>query len=175
MENKTRRCSNAVICLAGVVIILGLGIHSAFCSSDFWKINIGTCLTLLVAIIISFFLVQQKESKKEQKEALIRLLEAIQGIATDPESYSIKPNSSAKAITMRKRTIKHKGATMMVQAADVKDIPSVTTSAFYCKHLDKDDYCNKWDVLCRKKVNAVVPWTYPTTTATLLMYEGQCH
>ena len=62
----------------------------------------------------------------------------------------------------------------MVQTDDVKDIPSVTKSAFYCRYLGKNDHCNKWDIPCRKAVDAVVPWTYPTTTASLLFYEGQC-
>ena len=72
---------------------------------DFWSCSITNCLTLLVAVLISFFLAQKRADRKSQKDALVKLLNAIQGLVDTKDAYQIHENDDPNVLTMRKRQL----------------------------------------------------------------------
>lgn len=108
MKRKTNRRSFnkwVLIPIAASLAILGCALCSILNGNDFWTFNVANCLTLLITVWLSFYIVQRNSAVKNQKEALIRLLAAIQSVATDEKSYIISENDDKKMLTMRKRKL----------------------------------------------------------------------
>lgn len=105
-SNKTvGSCRSALIAGAMVIVITVVAIYNIIANEKFWEVSVGTCLTLLVAVIVSYYLVQSKANEKSKKEALIRLMTAIQGVATDEKSYTVNCKDDTKILTMKKRQL----------------------------------------------------------------------
>lgn len=55
-----------VVFTAGIIV---LGIYNIITNPDFFKGNIISCITLLIAIFISYLLVQRNADERNRKEA----------------------------------------------------------------------------------------------------------
>ena len=91
--------------ISACAIILVLAAYNHFTNPDFWVLSAANCLTLLVAVIVSFFLVQRKADKNNQKDALVKLLYAIQSVVGDKATYVITTDTDSNTLTMRKRQL----------------------------------------------------------------------
>ena len=98
----------AMIAIFLALIIIALGIGNIICCNDeFWTVSAFDCLSLLVVVGVSFFIVERQTDKRKQKELFITLLEAVKVLAEDKSSYDFS-NSSKEAVLMRLREIRLK-------------------------------------------------------------------
>lgn len=121
MENNNREQhskKHSGITVGAVVVVLGLaiivgGIYNAVkYPCTFWQMTFGNCLTLLIALFLSFFFVQRKAEQdrvkadqRKQKEAAIRLLEALQDVVLSKAAYEVTKETGTEPLTMTKRRI----------------------------------------------------------------------
>lgn len=91
--------------IGACIVIISLAVYNYFTNPDFWVFSATNGITLLVAVIVSFFLVQRKADKKNQIDALVKLLYAIQSIVGDKATYMITADTDPNTLTMRKRQL----------------------------------------------------------------------
>lgn len=91
-----------IILLIVLIILSYLNIKKDIC--NFFRISIGNVLTIGVAIIVSYVLVEQHSDDLKRKEALIRLLEAIQELVNNSNLWLVNDNSTS-FMTMGKRQL----------------------------------------------------------------------
>lgn len=93
------------------IIVIGAGIYSWCHHPDqFWSYSIANCLTLLVAVMLSFFYAQRQAAidrnqaeLRKQKDAAIRLLEALEQTITTQSAYVVTKENGSEQLTMTKR------------------------------------------------------------------------
>ena len=100
-----RKGEGRLAVLASTIVIVVLGIYNMIYNPSFWNCSFANCLTLLVAVFISFFLVQKRADRKNQKDALVKLLNAIQDLADTKDAYEVHENDDPNTLTMRKRQL----------------------------------------------------------------------
>lgn len=95
--------------IAGVLasIIIALGIANVKCNDAFWSVTAFDCLSLLVVVGVSFFIVERQTDKRKQKELFITLLEALKVLVEDKASYNFE-GVSREEVLMRMREIRLK-------------------------------------------------------------------
>jgi hypothetical protein len=92
LEKWTSRI--AVIVTAGVVCWLML--HN-WKSKEFFDASFTTCISIIIAVGISYLLSQRQTDKRKQKEILQSVLKALQDRINDPGAYSITESLHQKA------------------------------------------------------------------------------
>ena len=94
-----------IVCFILVILIVAIYniIHFGYC--NFLQASVSQLLTLLVAIIVSYYLVQKRSDEKNKKEIIIRLLADIQKEVTNEDAYRISVNSKPATLTLRNRTL----------------------------------------------------------------------
>ena len=95
--------------IAGILalIIVVLGIANVKCNDEFWSVTAFDCLSLLVVVGVSFFIVERQTDKRKQKELFISLLEALKVLVEDNASYNFE-GRSREEVLMRMREIRLK-------------------------------------------------------------------
>ena len=94
------------VVLASVILVLGI-VNIACCNEEFWSVSAFDCLSLLIVVGVSFFIVERQTDKRKQKELFISLLEALKVLTEDKKSYDLS-NSSCEEVLMRMREIRLK-------------------------------------------------------------------
>ncbi len=94
------------VVLASVILVLGI-VNIACCNDEFWSVSAFDCLSLLIVVGVSFFIVERQTDKRKQKELFISLLEALKVLTEDKKSYDLS-NSSWEEVLMRMREIRLK-------------------------------------------------------------------
>lgn len=100
-----------------IVVILIIGICNMICYNKFWETSVSSIITLLIAVVFSYYFTQSKNDIRKKKEKADRLLYKIQDIIlekgfieSDPEEISrvnlIKHRSLANKIECLKKTCK---------------------------------------------------------------------
>ncbi len=96
-----------IITIIPTLFIIALGIFNFIRNESFWNASFTTCISLLIAIALSFYIVQRQTDQRRQKEIFIKLLEEFKKIIDDEKSY-VFDNVSDEQILMRKRDIHNK-------------------------------------------------------------------
>ena len=92
--------------LASLIIALGI-VNIAGCNEEFWSVSAFDCLSLLIVVGVSFFIVERQTDKRKQKELFVSLLEALKALTEDKKSYDFS-DSSWEEVLMRMREIRLK-------------------------------------------------------------------
>lgn len=90
-----------------ILLVLGIGIYNACCNDEFWDASVTTCISLIVAAVLSFYFVQRRTDQRKQKEIFIQLLESLK-VLTDAERSFKLSGVSREEILMQKRTMNNK-------------------------------------------------------------------
>ena len=90
-----------------VAAIVLLGIYNIYKNPDFWDASATTCISMLVATGLSFYIVQRQNDLRKQKDIFIKLLESLKDIVDDEKSYKFV-GMSVKEILMQKRAMSNK-------------------------------------------------------------------
>lgn len=98
----------AIIATVLALLIITLGIVNIVCCNDeFWSVSAFDCLSLLIVVGVSFFIVERQTDKRKQKELFISLLEALKVLTEDKKSYDFS-DLSWEEVLMRMREIRLK-------------------------------------------------------------------
>lgn len=72
-------------------------------NESFWNASVTSCLTLLVALVVSFYFTQKNLDERRQKESYLKLLEKTQVLVADKDLIEIKKEEDIKIVLMKKR------------------------------------------------------------------------
>ena len=89
-------------------IIIGFLIVKNFKSTTFFDASLTTCISLSIAVGVTFLLSQRQTDRRKQKDILLTLLSSIQMLINDKTTYEIDANTEIESLTMRKREISNK-------------------------------------------------------------------
>lgn len=89
------------------VLIIVLALVNIFYikNDNFWEMSIGSCLTLLVALSVSYYFTQKNQDERNKKEIYLHLLEKMQRIVSEDCLSNISENTDINLILMKKREI----------------------------------------------------------------------
>lgn len=90
-----------------VAAIVLLAAYNAYKNPDFWDASATTCISMLVATGLSFYIVQRQNDLRKQKDIFIKLLDSLKDIVDDEKSYKFV-GMSVKEILMQKRAMSNK-------------------------------------------------------------------
>lgn len=74
-------------------------------NNNFFKTSFGTCLTLLIALIVSFYLSNKVTDKRRQKEIYINILTKFQTLIEDNSLWDYEKENDLDLIKMKKRKL----------------------------------------------------------------------
>lgn len=103
---KKKNCLSWIT-IAIIIITVILGIINAIKNNDFWTVSFSTCLSIVIAVLVSYFFVQRQTDYRRQKEIFINLLDSLRNIIDDEKAYQFQ-DVSKEQILMRKRAISNK-------------------------------------------------------------------
>lgn len=89
------------------VSVLGIAVYNVFRNDNFWDASATTCISLIIAGGLSFYVVQRQTDRRKQKEIFIKLLESLKDLTDDEKSYELA-GRSAEEILMQKRAMNNK-------------------------------------------------------------------
>lgn len=96
-----------IVTIFVVAAIVLLAAYNVYKNPDFWDASATTCISMLVATGLSFYIVQKQNDLRKQKDIFIKLLESLKDIVDDERSYKFV-GMDAKEILMRKRSMNNK-------------------------------------------------------------------
>lgn len=76
-------------------------------NEEFWSASAVNIITILIAVVISYFLVQRKSDRRKQKEILLDLINKLRLLIDSEETYDFT-GQSREEIMMRNRDISNK-------------------------------------------------------------------
>lgn len=74
-------------------------------NSDFMKTSFTSCLTLIIAIVVSYYFVKRNQDERNQKEIYLHLIEETKKIIKDGDLVRIKDDTDINLILMKKRDL----------------------------------------------------------------------
>ena len=72
---------------------------------EFWKISVGNFLTILVAILISYYFAKKNQDEKSKKEIFIGLLRNMTDLVSDESMTHISAETDINYILTKKRRL----------------------------------------------------------------------
>ena len=99
-----------VFVLLVLVIIVGLGgliLYNIKTNPSFWETSVSSCITIIIALVFSYWLVQRKNDLRKQKEILASLLFDLRTQFEKEDMYDLS-QMSPNSINMRNRDISNK-------------------------------------------------------------------
>lgn len=128
-----------------VCICIGLGIHNFNTNSEFLKTPLSTIVTILIAVIVSYFLVQKKTDDRRKNEKIDKLLYKIQDIILEEDflvaekGSLIKQRSIVNKIQYLQENIDNKFENDVCRIREQFDI----LREFYSEHYQDEEYMKK--------------------------------
>ena len=125
-------------------VIVGVGIYCwAKNPESFFSLSVANCLTLLIAVLLSFFYVQKqaandraKADLRKQKDAAIRLLEALESAIKSQSAHTLPDDGNTESLLMTKRRISNFIQTLK-KNADTSDLQDCNASEYKAAFLFK--------------------------------------
>lgn len=99
-----------VFVLLVLVITVGLGgliLYNIKTNPSFWETSVSSCITIIIALVFSYWLVQRKNDLRKQKEILASLLFDLRTQFEKEDMYDLS-QMSPSSINMRNRDISNK-------------------------------------------------------------------
>lgn len=82
-------------------------IYNIINNDEFWNASAVNIITILIAIVISYFFVQRKSDLRKQKDILLNLINGLQLQISSEKAYNFT-GQTGEEILMRKRDISNK-------------------------------------------------------------------
>ena len=83
------------------------GVYNIKTNDQFWEASAANCITIVIALLISYWLVQRKNDLRKQKELIANLILDLRSQLDKEDMYDLS-NKSEKDINMRNRDISNK-------------------------------------------------------------------
>ena len=104
MNRKNNKNLFFGILVVSVLLVMCLNIF-IWKNDEFWNTSITSCLTLLVALVVSYYFSQKNLDERRQKEAYLKLLEKVQQLVSDKNLIEIRKDTDFEVILMKKREL----------------------------------------------------------------------
>lgn len=142
------------------IVILGIAIYNGFNNSDFWEISIGPVITLLIAIILSYYLTQRKNDKTHVNEKIDHLVYKIQDTILEDTFLSAENEQIQRTNLINHKIIANKINQLKEICKDQKVIENLThierefseLREFYGEHYKDTEYMKKSDAQLKNYV-----------------------
>lgn len=102
-ENKIRTIFFWII--LGFVIIIAIINLVIIKNTDFWKISFSSFLSIVIALVISYYFSKVNQDERNQKELYLEIIRNLLIIVNDDHMYKIKDESDVTRFLMNKRYI----------------------------------------------------------------------
>lgn len=89
-----------VICIVGHNIVKN--------SPDFWNTSITSCLTVLVALVVSYYFAKKNQDERNLKDSYFKAMEKMQNLVNEEELYKIDNKKDLNFALMKKRELSNK-------------------------------------------------------------------
>ncbi len=86
-------------------ILIAVSLFNIYTNKSFFETSFTTCVSIAVAVGISYFLSQKQTDRRKQKEILLNLVSRIQNIVCSTEAYTVQRTTDPDSLTMRNRDI----------------------------------------------------------------------
>lgn len=87
--------------------LMALAGYNLYNNADFWEASAVNCITIAIAVLVSYFLVQKQNDQRKQKEILLDLIYKLQAQIVHPSMYDVA-GMSKEELTMRNRSVGNK-------------------------------------------------------------------
>lgn len=97
------------IVVAGTIIgVLILGIYNAFQNNEFWNASITNILTILVALVFTYYMTQRTNNIRRKKDVVSKILDRLYVLIADPRMCKINSSKDVDFVKINIRTISNK-------------------------------------------------------------------
>lgn len=103
-----RKVGKYVPAIVGGLVLFGLACYNARVNSNFWEASFSTCLTIGVALLLSYTLTQKRSDDRRKKEIVEEIMVSLQDAVSDPKSYSMNGCTTIETLNMQKRDMSNK-------------------------------------------------------------------
>ena len=103
MNKKLAKITAGVL----IVAVLIVAVYNMVCNDKFFEASFTSCISLIVAIGLTFYFVQVQTDRRKQKEIFIQLIESFKCIVDDEKSSEFEKLSDEE-ILMLKRNMSNK-------------------------------------------------------------------
>lgn len=130
----------------------GFVLYNVINNDEFWNASAVNIITILIAIIISYFFVQRKSDVRKQKEIILGLISGLQLQISSEKAYAFS-GQTGEEIMMRKRDISNKIHIL----SEVQDTFSLQEEVkFICDRFDEydnliSDHITDLEYLCKSQ------------------------
>ena len=98
---------SAILIIFVLVSIIWLIIYNIKTNDQFWEASAANCITIVIALLNAYRLVQRKNDLRKQKELIANLILDLRSQLDKEDMYDLS-NKSEKDINMRNRDISNK-------------------------------------------------------------------
>lgn len=102
----SKRLKNIIFCaLIFCVIFIGLINVFVIKNVEFWETSVTSCITILVALLVSYYFSKKNQDEKNQKESYLKVMEKMQNLVNEEYMFKINDQNSIHMILMKKREL----------------------------------------------------------------------
>ena len=132
--------------------LVGLAGYNLCTNSHFWEASAVNCITMAIAVLVSYFFVQRKSDRRKQKEILLDLIYKLQEQIAHPSMYDVA-QLTKEELTMRNRSIANK---IRILELHKEKFGFGSEATSLTKHFDEyrtliDDHIEDYDYLKQSK------------------------
>lgn len=106
-EKKYKKILKIVFILILTLAYLAFVLYNICTNSKFWEASAINCITVGIAIVISYYLVQKRSDQRKQKEIIIDLIFKLQKQIEEEHMYNLE-GQQKEGVLLRSRNINNK-------------------------------------------------------------------
>lgn len=138
--------------IVGVLIFGGLFLYNLFNNDTFFSVPVTSLLTVLVAVVFSYWLVQSRNDKRKKNDKLGSLLYKIQDIIQQKEFIESNNEAIQRRNLIKQRSVGNKIEYLKNGCGKDASIKKLVEELegeflrfreFYCEHYKDQDYMQK--------------------------------
>lgn len=109
MQNQQHghKCRKNLLIVVFLLLFTAFLIFNAVTNPKFWEASFVNCITIGIAIVISYYFVQKKNDRRKQKDIVLDLIQDIQILVGQKATYDFS-GQKPQDITMRARELSNK-------------------------------------------------------------------
>lgn len=99
---------NVILLIASILILSPLVIYNIKCNSEFFKVPISSIITIIIALVFTYYFSQKKNDERKKKDAIYNCLEKMQELLSKKELIEIKNEDDQKENSMTIRNLRNR-------------------------------------------------------------------
>lgn len=91
--------------IIGAIVIVSIVNICVLKNPSFWKISVGNCFTLIVALVITYYFTKKDQDDNNKKAILLDLIHKFEDLVNDEKLFNIGKETDMQYVLMKKRQI----------------------------------------------------------------------